>query len=82
MFYDKDYARISDMEKCFLDLSMCDQFECDDTIKCFASYESDTEIVFYDENGLGYSFSSENSSIQLECITIEVSIDYDTESFL
>ena len=82
MFYDKDYIRISHMEKVFLDLSMCDQFECDDIVKCFASYESDTEVVFYDEDDTGYSFSIEDSSIQLDCISAEVYIDEDSESFL
>jgi len=82
MFYDKDYIRISHMEKVFLDLSMCDQFECDDSIKCTASYESDTEVVFYDEDGMGYSFSTEDNSMQLDCVSVEISQDEDTDYLL
>jgi len=82
MFYDKDYIRISHMEKVFLDLNMCDQFECDDIVKCFASYESDTEVVFYDEDDMGYSFSTEDNSIQLDCVSVEISQDEDTDYLL
>ncbi len=80
MFYDKNYNRIAHNDKVMLDLSMCDQFEYDEELKCSASYESDTEVVFYDTDGLGYSFTTETDTVQLNCVSIIETIDEDTEN--
>lgn len=81
MFYDKNYNRIAHNDKVMLDLNMCDQFECDEELKCNSSYESDTEIVFYDDDGLSYSFSVEEHSIQLHCVYVIETVNEDTGNF-
>ena len=82
MFYDKDYNIISHNDKVILDLSMCEEFEYNYELKCTASYENDSEIVFYDQDGLGYSFSKEDHSIQLNAVASLEHTDKDTGSLV
>lgn len=82
MFYDIDYNRIAHNDKVILDLSMCEEFEYNYELQCTASYENDSKIVFYDQDGLGYAFSKEDESIQLNFVSSLEYTDKDTGSLV